>query len=115
MATYRAYLIDKTGHITDPPCVFESDDDHAAMKHAQRYTNGYDVEVWDGDRAVAVIVSGGLKVQPRMRDAEAYLKLAEQCHLQATEVADADVKHQFEEMARGWLALAHRAEAREPK
>jgi hypothetical protein len=113
MAIYRAYLIDATGHITDPPRIFESDDDDAAMRHAQRYAD-HDVEVWDRDRAVAMIVSGGLKVPPRTRDTDAYRKLAEQCQVQAAHAANPDLKRQYEEMAHGWLALACRAEDRGP-
>jgi hypothetical protein len=113
MATYRAYLLDAGGHITRPPRIFEAADDDAAMRHAQRYVDGCDVEVWDHCRAVALIVSGGLKVGPRTPDSHAYRKLADDCRGEAAKATNPDLKRQYEEMALqyeemagGWLAMA---------
>jgi hypothetical protein len=64
MAMYRAYLIGVSGHITRPPEIFESDDDSAAIKQAQRYVDGCDVEVWDEGRFIALVGPEGVKPKP---------------------------------------------------
>jgi hypothetical protein len=47
-------------------------------------------------------------------DSEEYRRRAEECMIQAAGAKDPAVKRQYEEMARGWLALARAAERRDP-
>ena len=61
MPAYRAYLVDPTGHISRPPHLFEADDDTVAIKKAQQFVDGCDVELWDHDRIVARIGRDGVK------------------------------------------------------
>ena len=51
MKEYRAYLLDAERHIlsrVDLMC----EDDAEAVSEAQQHTDGYDVEVWQGQRRV---------------------------------------------------------------
>jgi hypothetical protein len=64
MATYRAFFVDVPGHIVRPPKVFEADDDAAALTQAQQFVDGYDVELWDHDRFIALIGPEGVKPMP---------------------------------------------------
>ena len=64
MPSYRAYFVDVPGHIVRPPKVFEADDDAAALKQAQQFVDGYDVELWDHARMVALIGPDGVKPKP---------------------------------------------------
>jgi hypothetical protein len=64
MAFYRAYFVDVPRHIVRPPKVFEADDDAAALKQAQQFADGYDVELWDHDRFIALIGPDGEKPKP---------------------------------------------------
>jgi hypothetical protein len=50
---YRAYKIDNDGHIigrVDLHC----DDDETAKQHARALVDGYDIELWDGGRKIAI-------------------------------------------------------------
>ena len=48
---YRAFLFDRTGHVTKRHD-FEADDDVQAVQIAQQYVDGHDVEVWQLGRVV---------------------------------------------------------------
>jgi hypothetical protein len=63
MPAYRAFLLDQSGHITQPPQVLDCTDDDAAVKEAQKLVNGCNVEVWDRERFIAFIGPNGVKVR----------------------------------------------------
>jgi hypothetical protein len=56
MAVYRAYLMDCEGHITAAE-VIEADCDERALEIAKQYVDGHDVELWDGARKVAHLIT----------------------------------------------------------
>lgn len=51
MKDYRAYLIDRDGHITGVRLV-AAEDDRGALETARQYVDGHDIEVWDLSRKV---------------------------------------------------------------
>ena len=51
---YRAYVLGRSGHILIRH-KFRSANDKAALKHARRYLEKHDVEVWQRDRLVALL------------------------------------------------------------
>ena len=55
MPTYRLYSIEEDAHIWRPPVVFDCADDKEAMNQARQYIDGKDLELWEGQRRVAVI------------------------------------------------------------
>ena len=60
MHSYRAYIIDRHGHIfnrIDLPV----DDDKTAKEQAERLTGTYAVELWDFGRRVALFVPPSVK------------------------------------------------------
>jgi hypothetical protein len=54
MPEYRAYLVDRQGHIKKAEIV-SGEDDAAALENAKQYVDGHDVEVWDLDRRVGIL------------------------------------------------------------
>lgn len=53
MQEYRAYILDRKGHVqsrVDLICT----DEGTAMQHAKQLVDGHDVELWQGDRKIAV-------------------------------------------------------------
>jgi hypothetical protein len=54
MGNYRAYVLNKDGHVALRHDLVATNDD-AALLEAMRFTNRGDVEIWDGDRLVARI------------------------------------------------------------
>ena len=54
MQEYRAFVIGPDGHVA-LRYDFSAADDEAARAYAKRYVDGYDVEVWQLERRVAVI------------------------------------------------------------
>jgi hypothetical protein len=52
MANYRFYVLDKDGHVREPPEVFDFPDDDTAVEKAVQLLNGRAVEVWDHSRRV---------------------------------------------------------------
>jgi hypothetical protein len=95
------------------PYTFESDDDEAAIERATQFMDGYDVELWERDRVVALIDLNGVQRRSTgapMSGSDKYRKLAEECRAQAERTTDAQFRRQCEEMARGWFALACRVE-----
>lgn len=54
MAEYRAYILNRNGKITEA-ADFVRNDDEAAKKHAREVAGGYDVELWQGKRRVALL------------------------------------------------------------
>ena len=57
MPAYRFYSIERTGHITTPPSYHELPDDLSATQEAKKLVNGKDIEIWQGSRLVAFLVS----------------------------------------------------------
>ena len=57
MPAYRVYKLDSHGKILGPPHIIECDDDAAAVTEATAYVDGFDLELWDHGRRVAVIPS----------------------------------------------------------
>jgi hypothetical protein len=51
---YRAYRLDRQGHISNR-IDFVADGDAAAIEHARRYLDGHDVEVWQRGRQIALL------------------------------------------------------------
>jgi hypothetical protein len=64
MPVYRAFLVDADGHIRRPPHLFDSNGDEAAIKQAQQFVDGCDVELWDHGRIIAWIGRDGVTVTP---------------------------------------------------
>lgn len=54
MGNYRAYVLNKDGHVALRHDLLATDDD-AALLEALKFTARSDVEIWDGDRLVASI------------------------------------------------------------
>lgn len=54
MREYRAYLVDRDGHIKKSEIVCGVDDAEA-LEMAKQYVDGHDVEVWDLDRRVGIL------------------------------------------------------------
>ncbi|BAT58558.1 hypothetical protein GJW-30_1_01084 [Variibacter gotjawalensis] len=53
---YRAYHIDaSTSRITRPADILDADSDEEAVAKARLLVNGQDVEVWHGERRIAVL------------------------------------------------------------
>ncbi len=55
MPEYRAYFLDKTGHIAGPAKIIEAETDDQAVEAATPLVDGHDVEVWLFNRRVAVL------------------------------------------------------------
>jgi hypothetical protein len=53
MPIYRAYFVDREGHIHCPPKVIECADDQEAAEKAEQFADGQDVELWQAQRVVA--------------------------------------------------------------
>lgn len=56
MTHYSAYLIGPDGHFIDFSTIQATDDD-AAMEAAKKIVDGHDVEIWQFDRKIAVLLS----------------------------------------------------------
>jgi hypothetical protein len=56
---FRCYVINRDGHIVGQPTTADCDDDRAAVELAMQRFSGQDVEVWQLDRKVIRLVSGG--------------------------------------------------------
>jgi hypothetical protein len=54
---YRLYFIEANGHIAQPAKVLHCRDDQSVVKEAAAFIDGRDVEIWQGGRVVAYIVS----------------------------------------------------------
>jgi hypothetical protein len=54
MPDYRAYIVDSEGHIKSFE-VITAPDDEQAVRAAQQYVDGCDVEIWELDRKIAVL------------------------------------------------------------
>jgi hypothetical protein len=54
LALYRAYVVGRDGHFVNRHD-FEASLDDAALKRAQQYVDGKDVEVWQSNRLVALL------------------------------------------------------------
>lgn len=52
MPEYRAYILDREGHIIRPVELFCENDD-AAKEDARKLVDGHDVELWQLDRKIA--------------------------------------------------------------
>jgi hypothetical protein len=52
VASYRAFIIGKYDHFLNVH-VFDAESDQDAVKTAERYVNGVDVEVWERKRFIA--------------------------------------------------------------
>ena len=52
MVEYRAYIVGADEHFVGCKPLICRDDDHA-MASARRLVDGYDIEVWSGERFVA--------------------------------------------------------------
>lgn len=55
MPTYRLYFLDSDAHISRPPEAFDCADDQEAMQKAKQFIDGKDLELWEGNRCVALI------------------------------------------------------------
>jgi hypothetical protein len=58
MPDYRIYEIKKDGRILAPAQIITCETDEEAIQTAGPLVNGYDVELWQGDRVVTLIRSG---------------------------------------------------------
>ena len=57
MPEYRAYILDREGHIIRPVDLNCGNDDEAKEK-ARQLVNGHDVELWQLDRKISTFLSG---------------------------------------------------------
>jgi hypothetical protein len=57
MPEYRAYILDREGHIIRPVDLHCENDDEAKEK-ARQLVNGHDVELWQLDRKISTFLSG---------------------------------------------------------
>jgi hypothetical protein len=55
MPPYRIYRRDTAGRIDGPADLVECDDDTATLDYARGKAKGRSVEIWQGERLVAVI------------------------------------------------------------
>jgi hypothetical protein len=55
MTEYRALHLDTRGRISRPGEMIHADSDEKATKAATKLLNGYDVELWQGNRRVTMI------------------------------------------------------------
>ena len=51
MASYRAYFLNSDGHIVSVRAI-DCADDTAAIREAESFREGREVEIWDGTRMV---------------------------------------------------------------
>jgi hypothetical protein len=58
VADYRAYQLDKFGHIFSPPTLVTANSDEAAIEAARRLINGHDVELWESTRRITQLKAG---------------------------------------------------------
>jgi hypothetical protein len=54
MATYRAYLL-SNNRVEKPAHIIEAPDDGAAVEQARQLVDGHDVELWLGEKCLAVL------------------------------------------------------------
>jgi hypothetical protein len=52
MPEYRIYFIDRANHISRPPEIVECADDQEAVKKAEQFVDGQDVELWQRGRFI---------------------------------------------------------------
>jgi hypothetical protein len=57
MPDYRFYAIRTDGHVDGPPAAHDLPNDAAAVAKAKQFQNGHDIEIWQGTRVVAYLVS----------------------------------------------------------
>jgi hypothetical protein len=62
MPEYRAYILDREGHIIRPVELFCENDD-AAKEDARKLVDGDDVELWQLDRKIATFQHHHPKVE----------------------------------------------------
>ena len=55
MNQYRVYKLDKSSRITSIPHVILCEDDDAALLMARQFVDGHALEIWAGDRRVALV------------------------------------------------------------
>ena len=55
MPIYKIYTVIDGGHIRAPPVMLDFDDDQGAVRHAESLKDGFELEVWEGRRRVAVL------------------------------------------------------------
>jgi hypothetical protein len=67
MPNYRLYKIKPDGHIDGPPVETAAPDDLTAVSKAKSLVNGHDIEIWQGPRLVAYVVSDETKQTPPPR------------------------------------------------
>jgi hypothetical protein len=56
MPDYRVYSLDSEGRISGPPAVISATDDEDAKEQAQKLLADASLEIWHGDRRVAVLL-----------------------------------------------------------
>lgn len=54
MPQYRVHLLGQDGHFING-VILDCADDAAAIEAAKKYSDGYDIEVWDRSRKVATL------------------------------------------------------------
>ncbi len=52
MQQYRLYVLDGAGHVASAPYEFEAPNDAVAMKVAEAWREGREIELWCRDRKV---------------------------------------------------------------
>jgi hypothetical protein len=57
MPEYRFFAVRKDGHVSEPPITCLAPNDPTAVTEAKRLLNGHDIEVRQGVRVVAYVVS----------------------------------------------------------
>ncbi|WP_245471257.1 hypothetical protein [Bradyrhizobium genosp. SA-3] len=112
MATYRAYLLDKTGHVASR-IDLECADDEAAKERAQCLPHEHGVELWLLDRLIAVFGPTAQAEHP-MDAADKLEKLltdAEDCTLLSKLAADPAKRERFARLAKRFRQMARKLDA----
>lgn len=55
MPDYRLFPVKKDGHIIGPPAIVSVEHDGDAVREAKKRLNGNGIEVWQGNRRIAIL------------------------------------------------------------
>lgn len=61
MVEYWAYSVDRDGHFVGSEALVRADDPES-IEQAKRLVDGYDIELWSGDRLVTRFKLGAAKI-----------------------------------------------------
>jgi hypothetical protein len=128
MPEYRLYQFTKDNHIRAAPIVLTFASDDEAVQQARQLVDGYDIEVWDGERMVSAgtaaktpelstpnrhpdewatvaLVPSGVNLMTR-READFCRRQAERMQALADQCIDRNIRTQVEKMKKEWTDRA---------